>query len=155
MARKRAVESPRAQGLTARRSVIAAVTALLAATGCGIFGDETLGELVAIDSLEGINHSNDAVELAPGEEPQDVLAGLGRSAITALPPLDADVRRFAFVETGCREDSAQLVLEDGVLDAQLLEDGSTEGQTDCDAPVYFLAVFDVSSADLPDEVELP
>jgi len=49
---------------------------------------------------------------------------------------------------------AQLVLDDGVVDAQLLEDGSTEQQAQCDVPVYFLTVFDVPVADLPDRVRL-
>jgi len=141
--------------MTARSRLTVAVTALLAATGCGILGDRTLGELVTFDALEGVNHASDAAELAPGQEPQDVLAGLGRQPISALPPADADVRRFAFVESGCQHDSAQLVLEDGVLDAQLLEDGNTEQQTFCDAPAYFLSVFDVPAAELPDGLRLP
>ena len=141
--------------MTARGPVALALAVLLAATGCGIFGDETLGELVAFDALEGVDHDSGAAELASGEEPQDVLAGLGRQTVTAPPPVDEDVRRFAFVDIGCAEDSAQLVIEDGVLDAQLLEDGSTEGQTDCDAPVYFLTVFDVPAAALPDMARLP
>lgn len=135
--------------------VILVVTALFAVSGCGIPGDQTLGELVTLDALEGTSLANDAVELEPDQEPQDVLADLRRQPVTALPPVEDDFRRFAFVETGCRHDSAQLLVEDGVLDAQLLEDGSTEQQTDCDAPVYFLAVFDVPAADLPERTLLP
>ncbi len=133
---------------------LAAIT-LLAVAGCGTGGDETLGELVTFEVLKGVEHAADAAELAPGQEPRDVLAGLGRPSGTALPRAKDGVRRFVFVDTGCRQDSAQLVLEDGVLDAQLLEDGSTEQRTMCAAPVYFLTLFDVPSADLPDGVRLP
>ena len=133
---------------------LAAIT-LLAVTGCGTGGDRTLGELVAFEMLERAERLNDAAELAPGQEPQAVLAGLGRRSVAALPRVKDGVRRFAFVDTGCRQDSAQLVLEDGVLNAQLLEDGSTEPRTMCAAPVYFLTIFDVPSAELPDGVRLP
>lgn len=136
-------------------SLILAAITLLAVAGCGTGGDETLGELVAFEMLQGVEHVADAAELAPGQEPRGVLGGLGRSSGTALAPAKDGVRRFVFVGVGCRQDSAQLVLEDGVLDAQLLEDGSTEQRTMCAAPVYFLTIFDVPSADLPDGVRLP
>jgi len=141
-------------GALKKYSLTLAAITLLAVAGCGIGGDETFGELVAFEMLKGVKPAAAAAELAPGQEPRDVLAGLGRSSGTALPRDMDGVRRFVFVDIGCREDSAQLVLEDGVLDAQLLEDGSTEQRTMCAAPVYFLTVFDVPSADLPDGVRL-
>lgn len=117
--------------------------------------DATLGELVALDALDGTDHNSQAAELQAGEQSQDVFSGLGSGAATDLPPLGEGARRFAFSHVGCKQDSAQLVLQDGVLDAQLLENGSAEGQTMCAAPVYFLSVFDVPAADLPDRVRLP
>jgi len=142
-------------GALKKYSLTLAAITLLAVAGCGTGGDETLGELVTFEVLKGVERVTDAAELAPGQEPRDVLAGLGRQSGTALPRAKDGVRRFVFVDTGCRQDSAQLVLEDGVLDAQLLEDGSTEQRTMCAAPVYFLTLFDVPSADLPDGVRLP
>lgn len=131
---------------------LAAIT--LAVAGCGFVGDETLGELVRFDVLEGIEGVAGDVELAPGEEPRDLTAGPGRPSGTALPRVKDGVRRFVFVDAGCRQDSAQLVLEDGLLNVQLLEDGSTEQRTMCAQPVYFRTIFDVPSADLPDGVRL-
>lgn len=123
-------------------------------TGCGIFGDQTLGRLVTFAALSESDHQNEAAELTAGQQPQDALTGLRAEDIPSVSALTDEMRRFAFIDTGCRHDSAQLRLTDGALDAQLLENGSTEQQTMCAQAVYFLSVFDVPVADLPDEVRL-
>jgi len=122
--------------------------------GCSLLNDATLGELVRFDALDGHDRRSAAAELTAGEQPRDVLPSLGGGARADLPPLEDDTRRFAFVDVGCNHDSAQLILQDGVLDAQLLENGSADDQTMCAVPAYFLSVFDVRTADLPDQVRL-
>jgi len=69
--------------------------------------------------------------------------------------LGEQTRRFAFIDSGCAHNSARLVIEEGELTAQLLEDGSPEQQTDCGGLAWFLSVFDVPIDDLPDPVRLP
>lgn len=144
---------------------LVAVAGLVAVTSCGASGQETLGELVMFEAIEVIEYSGQAAELTSGQQPRDVLDEVraGRAAergqrgalIADLPPPDDGVRRFAFVHSGCvLKGSAQLVLEDNRLDAQLLEDGSTEQRTMCEQQVYFLSVFDVPVGDLPDHVRL-
>lgn len=123
--------------------------------GCGLFGGSTVGELVAFEQLAGFDHPTTVAELSAGQESADVFSEVRADNVDALPALTEDVRRFAFIVVGCKQDSAQLVVQDGVLDVQLLEGGSTEAQTDCGQAVYFLAVFDVPADDLPADVQLP
>lgn len=130
-------------------------TALIFVSGCALFGDSTLGTLVTFEQLTGFDHPIQAAELGTGQEPEEVFSELQTEDLKALPPLADETRRFAFIDAGCKHDSAQLVVEDGFLTAQLLEDGSTEQHTYCEAPVYFLSVFDVPAQDIPEQVRLP
>ena len=151
----------RLTGVTARIGAVLGLAALLILPGCGGRADATVGELVGFDTLGESAHTNFlSHELADGEQPQDVLGDLGGAEITPMLPLEPGFRRFAFIDSGCKHDSAQLVMEygredgkeSGEMDAQLLEDGSTEQRTMCAAPVYFLSVFDVSVLELPDRL---
>jgi len=150
--------------VTARIYAVLGLAALLILAGCGsLRPDVTVGELVGFGALvegERPYPEYQSVELADGEQPQDVFGDLGDGEIATLPPLEPGFRRFAFIDPGCRQDSARLVIDYGVadgeetgsLDAQLLEDGSTEQQTMCEQAVYFLTVFDVSVLELPDRL---
>lgn len=146
--------------MSVRRWAGVALGVLLVAIGCVVFSDRTVGELVTFETLRNyLPHRSQAAELEPGQRPHDVLVGLPPEGSTDLapldlPPLDDEARRFAFVVGGCAHDSGQLVLEDDVLEAQLLEDGSTEQQTDCGGVTFFLSVFDVPAVDLPARVRL-
>lgn len=134
---------------------VLAVVGVSAVVVSSLLANATLGELVRFDALGGNDHRSAGAELSAGEQPRDVLPGLGGGERADLPPLADGTRRFAFVEVGCKQDSAQLVLQGGELDAQLLENGSPEDQTLCAVPVYFLTVFDVPVDDLPAQVRLP
>ncbi len=150
--------------MTARVGAVLGLATLLILSACGsLRPDATVGELVSFDALaDGESAQTEflMVELADGQQPEDVSDDLGEGEITTLPSLEPDFRRFAFIDPGCAHDSAQLVIaygvedgeESGSLDAQLLEDGRLDQQTDCARPVYFLSVFDVSVDDLPDRL---
>lgn len=132
-----------------------AVVCLGAVAGCRLLGHARLGTLVAFEALVSFDHPIQAAELSADQEPQDVFSELRDEDLPALPPLGEQTRRFAFIDSGCAHNSAQLVIEEGVLSAQLLEDGSTEQHTDCGGLAWFLSVFDVPADDLPADVQLP
>ena len=138
-------------GMTGRLRATAVGAALLLLGGCGLFGDSGVGTLVAFQQLDG-RFSIQAAELDHGQMPAEVFIELQSQAAVVVPPLADDSRRFAFIEAGCKQDSAQLVVVDDIMYVELLEDGSTEQQTDCGQPVYFL--FDVPADDLPADVQL-
>jgi len=140
--------------MTGHLRAAVAGAALIVVSGCGLSGDSTLGTLVTFESLESFDPPIQAAELSTDQEPEDVFSELQDEDIDPLPPLGDETRRFAFIGSGCAHDSAQLVIEDDVLTAQLLEDGSTEQQTLCGGLAYFLSVFDVPAEDIPEQVRL-
>ncbi len=141
--------------MTGRLRATALGAALMCVAGCGLFGDSGLGTLVAFQKLDGRDFSVHAAELDVGQVPADAFVELRSVAVVILPPLAEETRRFAFIAGGCKQDSAQVVVVDNGLEVELLENGSTEQQTLCYVPVYFLTVFDVPGDDLTADVQLP
>jgi hypothetical protein len=96
-----------------------------------------------------------AVDLA--DDPDPLYAALeaagvsnlpeARAALEARPP--AGHRGFAFVEDGCADTGAVLLIDDPIT--VMLTGG--EG-TACDAPEYYLATFEVPAEYVPEGVEL-
>lgn len=135
--------------------VVAAVA--VAGSACSLRGDDGVGSLVLFASVD-----RDAVSGAPtraGELTPEVgmsALGLDRPGAVSgnpeLPDLEADVRRFALVLTGCQNSSATLTVVDGSARAAV---DPPDEQVDCGQAEYYLAVFDVPSEDVPADVRLP
>lgn len=64
------------RGRTALASLVA-VAGLVAVASCGVFGQETLGKLVMFEAIEVVEYSGQAAELTSGQQPGDVLDGIG------------------------------------------------------------------------------
>lgn len=144
---------------TARWLQTAAVAGAVLLGGCSPGGGSGDGELVLFAALrtDAAGRLGPAATELTAEGGFDDLGLSGPSSVSGapeLPELRPGVRRFAFVLLGCRHDSARLVIADGVVRGELLEDGSTDATTVCDAPARFLAVFDVPADDLPDDVRV-
>lgn len=82
-----------------------------------------------------------AAHVEPSEEWSEALA---------FQPPEGE-RAFAFVLPGCDDTSAELVIEDDVVTAELIAE---EPRFDCDEPNYFLAVLSIKESAVPQDATL-